>query len=83
MFSMQSRYQLKYGLSGTVVKIASWLVRQQKLGLCNQRPRQGRSLLLATGKFARTMVGTIVKPNLFEPVQRFPFSAGFRYASHQ
>ncbi len=56
VLAMQPRNQLKNQFPGAAVEIAGRLIGQQHLRLGDKRPRQRQPLLLASGKFARTMM---------------------------
>jgi len=56
MLAMQPRDQFKNQFPGAPVEIAGRLIGQQYLRLGDERPCQRQPLLLASGKFARTMM---------------------------
>ena len=43
----------------SVVKVAGWLIAQDDRGLMDNGPSNGHALLLAAGKFRRTMLTTV------------------------
>ena len=73
MLAMQPRHQLKNHLRRRPVQIAGWLIGQQQLRLCDQRPCQRESLLLAAGKLAGTMRGPRLQSHFAQPAQSFLF----------
>ncbi len=74
VLAVQSRDQLKNQFSGAAIEVAGRLVSQQYLRLRNERPCQRQPLLLATGKFARTMMPALLESHFAQPARSFFFS---------
>ena len=51
-------------ISCLVIEVASGFVTQKELRFHNQRPRQGHTLLLASGKFCWTVLETIFQSHV-------------------
>ena len=73
MLPMQPRDQFKNQFPGAPVEIAGRLIGQQDLWLGDERPCQRQSLLLASGKFARTMMPACFQSYFAQPPRRFVF----------
>ena len=71
MLAMQPRDQFKNQFSCAPVEIAGRLIRQQDLRLGDERPCKRQSLLLASGKLARTMMPACFQSYFAQPPRRF------------
>ena len=56
VLAMQPGDQFEHHLGGAIVQISGRLIRQQDLRLGDERPGQGRTLLLSARKFPGAMV---------------------------
>jgi len=83
VFPVQARDQLKNYFSRAPVEIARRLVGQQDLRLCNQRPCQCQPLLLASGKFSRTMMPARFESDFAQPPRSFFFGGSQRLPAGQ
>jgi len=70
---VQSRNQFKNQLAGVSVEVARRLIRQQDLGLGDERASEGETLLLAAGKLAGAMVTARFQSNLAQPARSLWF----------
>ena len=69
MLAMQTRDQFKNHFRGASVEIAGRFIGEQELRLGDQRPGQRQALLLASRKFARTMMSARFQSYLAQPVR--------------
>jgi len=58
-FGVQRKQQISDALARGLIQIARGLIREKKLGLGGEGPRQGHPLLLPPGELARRMAGSI------------------------
>ena len=73
VLSVQASDQFKNQFTGAPVEIAGRLIGQQDLRLGDERPCQRQPLLLASGKFALTMVPAGFQSHFTQPSRSFLF----------
>jgi hypothetical protein len=80
---VQALHQVEDGLGVLLIEVAGGLIGQEHGRIVHQRARNGRSLLLPAGEFARAVVCAGGQSHLFEPMIRLTESFAARDSAHQ
>jgi hypothetical protein len=65
---MEPGNQIENRVRSFAVKVSGGFIRQQDLGLSDERPGQSHALLFATGEFSGAMMRTLLKSYFAQPL---------------